>query len=193
VALTKAERWLRYRESRKPYVTRSCERCGTQFAPRGRQARCEDCRMATCETCGKRFISPNGRRDARFCSRSCVGAHPDNITRLGTVRGTKPRTYHLRHRDKHGSAADRDWRNAVFARDGYTCQACGQKGGRLQAHHIQPFKARPDLRHDLANGQTLCVPCHRKTDSYGWSSYWRQRKKIAAKRLQQSVLALEMA
>ncbi len=134
------------------------------------------------------FIPQNGRELS--CSRRCAAlADPARIARLVANRGTKPRTYHLRHRDKHGNAADVDWRKAVFARDSYTCRECGAKGGRLHAHHVKPYKAFPKLRHVLDNGLTLCVPCHKKTDTYGWANYWKNE--IAAKRLQQEVLPLD--
>lgn len=157
-----------------------CSTCGESFVrSNGPQKRCDACRTLICATCGAAFIPVGGRTQSRFCSRSCVGSFPGNIARLQTVRGTKPRTYHLRHRDKHGAAADRDWRTAVFERDNYTCQMCGERGGRLQAHHIKPYKEHPELRHDLSNGQTLCVECHKRTDSFGWSKYWHGKRKAA--------------
>ena len=58
------------------------------------------------------------------------------------------------------------WREAVFARDDYTCQECGKRGGRLNADHIKPFSLYPELRLDINNGRTLCVDCHKKTDTY---------------------------
>jgi hypothetical protein len=61
----------------------------------------------------------------------------------------------------------RIWRSDVFERDEYTCQECGQKGGYLHADHIKPFSTYRHLRFELSNGKTLCVPCHKKTDTYG--------------------------
>jgi hypothetical protein len=54
-----------------------------------------------------------------------------------------------------------EWRNGVFERDNYTCQACGQIGGDLQAHHIRSWAEYPDLRYVIDNGLTLCIPCHK--------------------------------
>lgn len=121
------------------------------------------------------------------CSRVCAAKNdPERTARINAYRGVKPRTYHLRYRDKHGCAADRDWRNAVFQRDNYTCRGCGVRGGRLEAHHVKPYKAYPELRHVLSNGMTLCRSCHKKTDTFGWANYWKNE--IAAKRLSQKVL-----
>lgn len=61
----------------------------------------------------------------------------------------------------------RVWRIAVYARDKYTCQFCGQVGGRLNPHHIRPFALFPALRFDVSNGITLCEPCHKTTPTYG--------------------------
>lgn len=67
------------------------------------------------------------------------------------------------------------WRTAVFARDGYACVWGGKEhGSKLQADHIKPFALYPELRFAIDNGRTLCVACHRKTDTYGGRVY-RQR------------------
>lgn len=62
------------------------------------------------------------------------------------------------------------WRESVFARDDYTCQCCGARGVHLHADHIKPFAYFPELRLDLDNGRSLCVPCHKLTDSFLWKA-----------------------
>ncbi len=64
------------------------------------------------------------------------------------------------------SHAYKIWRENVFKRDDYRCQDCGQRGGDLEAHHDLPFTHFPELRLEVLNGETLCVPCHRKTFAY---------------------------
>lgn len=58
------------------------------------------------------------------------------------------------------------WRINVFERDNYLCVICNSSG-YLHADHIKPFSLFPELRLDINNGRTLCVPCHRKTETYG--------------------------
>lgn len=66
-----------------------------------------------------------------------------------------------------GSMESRLWREAVFKRDKWTCVWCGQIGGELNADHIKRFSEYPELRFAIDNGRTLCVPCHKKTESWG--------------------------
>ena len=54
------------------------------------------------------------------------------------------------------------WRTDVFERDEYTCQHCNQVGGKLNTHHIKPYKEFKELRTVLENGITLCYECHKK-------------------------------
>lgn len=62
------------------------------------------------------------------------------------------------------------WRNAVFERDNYTCVLCNLRGVELNADHIKSFAKHPELRLELSNGRTLCVTCHRNTDTYGFKT-----------------------
>lgn len=61
----------------------------------------------------------------------------------------------------------REWRTKVFERDNYTCQLCQQRGGKLNADHINAYSMFPELREDINNGRTLCEKCHKKTPNYG--------------------------
>jgi 5-methylcytosine-specific restriction endonuclease McrA len=80
----------------------------------------------------------------------------------------------------------RFWRDAIFRRDKYTCKKCGAstKVGRrvyLNADHIVPLAVLMNQHKittideardcvalwDIANGETLCHPYHRKTPTYG--------------------------
>ena len=36
------------------------------------------------------------------------------------------------------------------------------KGDRIQAHHKKSWNDYPDLRYEMRNGITLCIPCHKK-------------------------------
>lgn len=63
------------------------------------------------------------------------------------------------------------WRTAVFMRDDYICQECGDKGGKLEADHIKPFALYPELRFAIDNGRTLCELCHKQTETYGSRSH----------------------
>jgi 5-methylcytosine-specific restriction endonuclease McrA len=65
------------------------------------------------------------------------------------------------HDKKRKIAGLKEWRISVYARDDYTCQHCGVRGGTLNAHHIKRFRDYPELRTELSNGITLCVECHK--------------------------------
>ena len=74
----------------------------------------------------------------------------------------------------------RQWRSDVFTRDDFTCKSCGVRGGKLQVDHIKPLSIilkennvktfEEDLICEeiwnMNNGRTLCIECHKKTDTY---------------------------
>lgn len=65
--------------------------------------------------------------------------------------------------DRYGRTAptkDRAWTAAVRERDNYRCQRCGVHDPLVHAHHVQSRARRPDLRHDVSNGKSLCGSCH---------------------------------
>jgi len=52
------------------------------------------------------------------------------------------------------------WRKAILQRDNFTCQKCGQYGGKLIVHHINNFADFPELRLNIDNGIIFCEKCH---------------------------------
>ena len=117
-----------------------------------------------CKICGISFKdSPaNGKT---LCSRKCRTEF-FSVTRSGPNHpnwkgGLTPGYL----RDRRGPQY-KEWRIAVFTRDGFTCQECGKVGRELQADHIKPFAFFPELRFEISNGRTLCKECHKKTDTY---------------------------
>lgn len=71
------------------------------------------------------------------------------------------------------SSKYREWRVSVLERDNYTCQDCQARNGQgvnvyLNVDHIKPFAYHPELRFEISNGKTLCIDCHKKTETYGF-------------------------
>ncbi len=84
----------------------------------------------------------------------------------------------------------KEWRLRIFQRDNWTCQKCKARrkvGDRvvIQVHHLKPFykiveenniKTTKDAIQcgelwNMNNGITLCVSCHRQTESYLVNQY----------------------
>lgn len=74
----------------------------------------------------------------------------------------------------------RTWRTTVYQRDNYTCVECGEDKHYLNADHIIQFALLLRMNNiktveqaeaceglwDITNGRTLCLPCHKLTDTY---------------------------
>jgi len=74
----------------------------------------------------------------------------------------------------------RSWRTLVFTRDNYTCVWCGANKKYLNADHIEQFaillrkfeiKSLEQAENcedlwNINNGRTLCIDCHKETDTY---------------------------
>lgn len=63
------------------------------------------------------------------------------------------------------------WRTACLKRDCYKCVVCGRgRPAPLQVDHIHSYSKYPEKRYDIENGQTLCIPCHKRTPNYGFKA-----------------------
>lgn len=75
----------------------------------------------------------------------------------------------------------KNWRTEIFKKDNFTCVICQKKNVELNADHIKPFciiikenninslEKALECKElwNLENGRTLCVECHKKTDTFG--------------------------
>lgn len=129
-----------------------------------------------CETCKTKF-SYFPSLNARFCSHKCYAKSLIGKPSWNKGNGDAPWYERIKN-----TADWKTWRESVFRRDNWTCVWCGKRGGRLVPDHIKPKSLYKELVFDVDNGRTLCNPCHKKTDTYGWKLY-NFKEKLEAKGL----------
>ena len=172
----------KYRKKPSNYTLRKCKHCGNEFLAhigdisRGNGIYC--CRQCyfddhpprpnartqqevTCSKCGKKILRFKSEikkniRNIFFCSHKCCQEYNTGRNRWNYIHDQS-----LRKENRHISD-NIYWRDLIFIRDNYTCQICGQRGGKLNAHHIRPWRTYPELRFDTTNGITVCIQCHKK-------------------------------
>jgi len=141
--------------------------------------------ITKCENCGEEFESRVVHNKAwqRFCSRSCKGKSQPPTQKCYDLAHTPEINEKIKQRmtgeanpmwqggdsDKERRNSEyKNWRIDVFRRDCFKCQSCGYQNGDdvvrrdLNAHHIVAWIDSIELRYEIENGITLCVPCHIK-------------------------------
>lgn len=146
-----------------------CKKCGGYCNRNNKTWLCGKCYKDTyikglpkCRVCGDYLSrykpSKNNPNSTGICRRCYRGS----LTRRWNRELTQEDRYNGQNRTRMPGYYD--WRIAVFERDNYTCQKCGDSvGGNLVAHHINSFSNNKDLQLCVDNGITLCNHCH---DSY---------------------------
>lgn len=148
-----------------------------------------------CKICSRQFEVARARIKAKTCSIECRNAYkrlPENREAMRkTQRDRVEAGLHNLYRGVTAlytlirkSAQYKQWRTAIYKRDGYRCQNCGRIE-ELQADHIKQFAyilMENDVKSvedaiactplwDLNNGRTLCVPCHKETGTWGIKNF----------------------
>lgn len=169
-----------------------CLSCSESFTPRhekqifcGVQCRSKSVtkdKTRLCAICSKSFSSASWK--TRFCSQVCYTQSGKRAKRGAENHlwkgGITPFNTMVRQTGKY-----KKWVISILRRDNYTCVNCEERGNTLHVDHIIPFSAiiekirfefgdenlleevmRSELLWDGSNGRTLCVPCHKATDTY---------------------------
>jgi 5-methylcytosine-specific restriction endonuclease McrA len=104
----------------------------------------------------------------KMCFKPPVHIGKDNVNWKGGITSLRQQIYH--------SFKNRQWISDIFTRDDFTCQICGKRGEKLEAHHIKQFAIilkenkiktfedaiECDELWNINNGLTLCKKCHKK-------------------------------
>ena len=159
---------------------RPAKKCGHLTLP-GRYY-CAACRVkiypiidVNCENCGKGFVLTKSESlKYKCCSMECRNAQT-SIRQKGDKSHLWRGGITNQERVARNSARYDLFRRFILARDNFTCQICNKRGGKLCVDHIKEWFLYPALRFDTDNGRTLCVECHRKTDTFGSRSAKKMR------------------
>lgn len=115
----------------------------------------------TCKYCGKDFFrskshinNKNGK--GQYCSTKCAYSNKKRGKLSANWKGGR-----LTENEKIRKSLEyKEWIKKILIRDNYICQICGVKNVPFHIHHVKEFSKYPDLRLEITNGITLCIPCH---------------------------------
>ena len=129
-----------------------------------------------CELCGKEYIS-NGRtiEDGSGMCLSCSRKGERNPSWDSAITDEERK----KRRKWECSNEIKEWRDSVFKRENYTCEKCGVRGDRMNAHHKNGYKWCVAQRTNVDNGACLCERCHKKFHSKYGLKYNTEEQYIA--------------
>lgn len=135
-----------------------------------------------CPSCGKDRGYKEPRRMNRLC-KSCSAQSMSQATKnkisstrkgiepwnkgTGSTPSTKKERTVFHHQKLH---------TQCFEKANFTCNICKQRGGKLNAHHLDSWKSYPEKRFDLNNLVCLCEKCHKEFHAkYGFKNNTKEQ------------------
>ena len=140
-----------------------CKKCEREYDKNRYKHICIDCNKeyksgrkdsVRCKECNSKILAQRGKEILDKLNSEQYGSSNPNWN---------PNLTDEERNSKRDNKQYREWRSKVFKRDNWTCQCCGDnKGGNLNAHHLNSYTTDKDNRYNVENGITLCVECHKK-------------------------------
>jgi len=90
----------------------------------------------------------------------------------------------IKKQHERNNPNDKQWKYAVYKRDDFKCKMLNEDcNGRLEAHHILPWRDYPELRTEINNGITLCKYHHprKKEDEARLTPYFKSLLQVENK------------
>lgn len=167
-------------EERTAFCSRLCAdtwKIGKKMSPRTKPPLCREKSplwkggKPKCKDCGNETAA----RTATYCVKCYRKNHMQGSeSNAWNGGGITPLNQALRTCKKYSQ-----WRAAVLKRDEYKCTECGE-GGPFHVDHIKAFAKiirefnlqsvadglKCDELWNVENGKTLCIPCHKETDTF---------------------------
>jgi len=161
---------LKTNHKRKTFTKiRECVKCRVNlisYYSTSGQCRCcakiKHTQQNTCLDCGKEI-----RQKSVYCIKHCkTGSRSSNYIQDRTL---------VARTDERSNPCYKEWRINVYKRDNYMCKLKNNEcDGRIEAHHILPWRDFENLRYEVNNGITLCAFHHprRKEKEYQMVPYF---------------------
>jgi len=152
--------------STQQYCSKVCSNKGHGFLMTGVKYPLRTLPNKKCEVCKIKVLSS---RNNKVCN-PCKGLFYSKSKYLANLQS-----------NIRGSIKYENWRKSIFERDNYTCQICNERGNKIQVDHfpfplsvlikLEKIKTLKDAYKNnviwnLEISRTLCVNCHKKTESY---------------------------
>ncbi len=115
-----------------------------------------------CSDCGKTRETKAYRGKGKCKSCSKTGVKHTLEHRRNNSRAKRDESLSEEDRvDRRSIPWVKSWAKDVKVRAHFTCECCGQVGGKLASHHKDSYRSNKERRTDILNGVCLCDACHK--------------------------------